>query len=71
MLKTIQTFLLSRAMIRFYRVTGFGILSVILVELLSLVPQLALSGPFVVVITLTLTAILTAVDKNYRDLKSK
>ena len=70
MIAKLKQFLVSRATIRFYRVTGFGVLSVVLVELIELVPQVALIGQYEVGIILILTAILTGIDKKRRDLKA-
>ena len=70
MFKKIKQFLVSRATIRFYRVTGFGILSVVLIELIGLVPQLTLVDQYEGGIILILTAILTGIDKKRRDLKA-
>ncbi len=70
MIKIIKQFLVSRPLIRFYRVAGFGILSVILVNVLELIPQIILSSQLEGGIILILTAILNGVDKKYRDLKT-
>ena len=70
MIDKIKQFLTSRATIRFYRVTGFGALSVVLVELLDLIPQIDLVNQYEGGIILILTAVLNAVDKKRRDLKS-
>jgi len=64
-----KSFLISRPLIRFYRITGFGIFSVLLVGLLELVPQLDLSPTANGYLILILTSTLTAVDKYLRDLK--
>ena len=71
MISKIKQFLVSRAMIRFYRVTAAGTLSVILVELLGIVPQIELSNQLEGTVILILTSFLNAVDKKYRDLKAK
>lgn len=70
MLENIKNFFISRPLLRFYRVSGYGIFSVVLVGLLELVPQLTLPGAYESYTILILTAILNAVDKKYRDLKA-
>ena len=57
-------------MIRFYRVTGFGVLSVILISLLNLIPRLGLTPTVSGYVILVLTSALTAIDKKIRDLKT-
>lgn len=66
----IKQFLVSRPLLRFYRVVGFGILSTILVGLLGLVPHLNLSPAIGGFLVLGLTGAVNAVDKYLRDLGS-
>ncbi len=70
-LNVIKSFLISRPLIRFYRIVGYGILSVVLVGLVNLVPQLNLSPELNGVIILFLTGAINAVDKYRRDLPSR
>jgi hypothetical protein len=67
-LNSIKSFLTSRPLIRFYRVVGFGILSVILVSLSNLIPQLNLSPEINGTVILFLTGAINAVDKYRRDI---
>ena len=70
-LNVIKTFLISRPLIRFYRVVGYGILSVVLVGLLNLVPQLNLSTAINGFVILILTGAINAIDKYRRDLPAR
>jgi hypothetical protein len=65
---SLKSFLISRPLIRFYRVTSFGILSVILVSLTTLIPQMNLSTEVNGTLILLLTGTINAVDKYRRDL---
>jgi hypothetical protein len=67
-LNSIKSFLISRPLVRFYRVVGFGIFSVILVSLTNLIPQLNLSPEINGTLILILTGAINAVDKYRRDL---
>ena len=70
-LNAIKTFLISRPLIRFYRVVGFGILSIVLVGLLNLVPQLNLSVEVNGFVILVLTGAINAIDKYRRNLPAR
>lgn len=70
-IKLIKSFFISRPLIRFYRVVGFGLLSVVLLALLELVPQLSISPEISGFAILILTGALNAVDKYRRHLKNK
>lgn len=71
MFQNIKTFLLSRPLIRFYRITGFGIFSVILISILDLIPVLNLSDSISTGLILILTSLIAALDKYIRTIKSE
>lgn len=68
-MEKIKTFLRSRPLKRFYRIVGFGIVSLVLVSLVDLIPQLNLNAETQGFIMLLLTGALNSVDKLRRDLK--
>jgi hypothetical protein len=70
-LNVIKLFLISRPLIRFYRVVGYGVLSVVLIELVNLVPLLNFPAQVDGALILFLTGIINAIDKYRRDLPVK
>ena len=63
----IKIFFLSRPLKRFYRVTGFGFLSLFLTNLTTLTTELSIEPTSRLLIITILTAIITALDKYKRD----
>lgn len=67
MITKLKSFFTSAALIRFYRVTGYGIVSVFLTNIVTLVGSLDLTTGTKGAIILILTGIINAIDKEYRD----
>ena len=67
MMKKIKSFFNSRPLWRFYRVVGYGIISLVLTNLTTLFGQLDIDPSTRLLIVTILTGIVTSFDKFARD----
>lgn len=69
MIEKIKNFFLSPPLMRFYRVTGYGIVSLFLTNLVTLLGNLEIVDVSIRILIVTgLTGVITSVDKLTRDM---